>query len=75
MALDLRGRCVVVTGGAHGIGRALAESFAARAAAVTVSDVQAERAARAARIGAVAIICGLGDPVKFTALVEEAERT
>lgn len=37
--LDLRDRRVVVTGAAHGLGRALAESAAARGALVTLLDV------------------------------------
>jgi NAD(P)-dependent dehydrogenase (short-subunit alcohol dehydrogenase family) len=49
--VDIPGRVVVVTGGAHGIGRALAERFAREgASAVVVADVDAAGAAEVARI-------------------------
>ena len=43
--MDLNGRCAVVTGGGHGIGRALAERLAADGARVVVADVHEARAA------------------------------
>ncbi len=47
--LDFAGKGVLVTGGASGIGRAAAAAFAARGAAVAVSDIDAEKAGAAAR--------------------------
>lgn len=41
---DLMGRCVVVTGGASGIGAAMAAAFAGQGCAVHVLDIQEERA-------------------------------
>ena len=74
MTLTLQDRCAVVTGGAHGIGRALAESLAERGARVVVADVQVERAQRVAeRIGGRAVACDVGDPAQINALVAEAE--
>ena len=74
MALELTDRCVVVTGGAHGIGRALADAFAALGAKVVVADVQLDRAERvAARLGGLALHCDVGDPDQIGVLVETAE--
>jgi NAD(P)-dependent dehydrogenase (short-subunit alcohol dehydrogenase family) len=71
--LELRDRCVVVTGGGHGIGRALAEAFAARGAKVVIADVNRARAARvAARLGGKASECDVGNPDAVSALVSEA---
>ena len=50
--IELDGAAVAVTGGARGIGRATAEAFAQRGAAVTIGDLDAEAAQEsAARIG------------------------
>jgi NAD(P)-dependent dehydrogenase (short-subunit alcohol dehydrogenase family) len=72
--MSLSGGCAVVTGGGHGIGRALAEALAARGAKVVVADLNADRAARVAgRIGGIAVPCDVGDPDSVTSLVAEAE--
>jgi NAD(P)-dependent dehydrogenase (short-subunit alcohol dehydrogenase family) len=71
--MDVSGRCVVVTGGGHGIGRALAEGFAARGGKVVVADVHAARAERvASRLGGRSAHCDVGDPSAVSALVSDA---
>ena len=47
--IDLEGRCAVVTGGAQGIGRAIAERFLDSGAAVAIWDRDAARAAKTAQ--------------------------
>lgn len=48
MSIDLTGRRALVTGGASGIGEAIARAFAAAGAEVTVADLNAEGAERVA---------------------------
>ncbi|MGD1241410.1 SDR family oxidoreductase [Mycobacterium seoulense] len=72
--MELNGRCAVVTGGAHGIGRALAEELTDRGARVVVADLNVERAQRvAARIGGLAVACDVAAVDDITALVAQAE--
>lgn len=64
--MEVRDQVVVVTGGASGIGRALAlQSAAEGAAGIVVADVDADRAAAVAGEigpGAVAVGCDVADP-------------
>lgn len=72
--MELNGRCAVVTGGGHGIGRALAERLAADGARVVVADVHEARAQKIAeRIDGLAVTCNVGDPVAVADLVARAE--
>jgi NAD(P)-dependent dehydrogenase (short-subunit alcohol dehydrogenase family) len=72
--MELEGRCAVVTGGAHGIGRALAESLAARGARVVVADIHQERADKvAARVNGLGVVCDVADRDQVFALVATAE--
>ncbi|EID11745.1 dehydrogenase [Mycolicibacterium phlei RIVM601174] len=72
--MDLSRRCAVVTGGGHGIGRALAEELTRRGACVVVADLNAQRAQRvAARIGGIAVACDVGDRAAINDLVAKAE--
>jgi NAD(P)-dependent dehydrogenase (short-subunit alcohol dehydrogenase family) len=72
--MELNGRCAVVTGGGHGIGRALAERLAAEGARVVVADVNVERAERVAgRVDGLAVECDVGDPDAIAELVRASE--
>jgi NAD(P)-dependent dehydrogenase (short-subunit alcohol dehydrogenase family) len=71
--LDLRRAGVVVTGGASGIGAALARRFAATGARVVVNDVDADGATRvAADIGGWALPGDAADADGVHRLVDEA---
>jgi len=73
MTLDLKGQCVVVTGGGHGIGRALAERFTAEGAKVVVADINGPRAEKVAqRIGGLAVPGDVASREAIGALVERA---
>jgi NAD(P)-dependent dehydrogenase (short-subunit alcohol dehydrogenase family) len=73
--MELKGRHVVVTGGASGIGRALCRRFAAEGArAVTVADLDGDGATRVAdEIGGLGVAVDVGDEGQVAALVERAE--
>jgi NAD(P)-dependent dehydrogenase (short-subunit alcohol dehydrogenase family) len=73
--MKLAGKSVVVTGGASGIGRALAERFAAEGAhGVVVADINAEWAQKVAgRIGGLGVGCDVADPDAVAALVATAQ--
>ncbi|TNC50432.1 SDR family oxidoreductase [Rubellimicrobium rubrum] len=72
---DLQGRVAVVTGGAQGIGYAVAERLAASGAQVALWDRDAERAAESAqRIGGRAYGVDVTDTEAVSALAERTER-
>src|SRR5262245_12396560 len=63
--IDLEGRCAVVTGGAQGFGKAIAERFVASGAGVALWDRDlplAEATAKALGPAVVAIGCDVADP-------------
>ena len=63
MSADLTGRRVLVPGGASGIGAACAAKFAAAGAAVTIADLDADRARQVAGpLGAEFAAVDLADP-------------
>ena len=73
--MKLEDVCAVVTGGASGIGRALAERFAAEGArGIVVADLDEEWAVRVAEgVGGLGLACDVADPGQVAALVATAE--
>jgi 2-dehydro-3-deoxy-L-rhamnonate dehydrogenase (NAD+) len=73
--IDLAGRVAIVTGGARGIGFAVAERFAASGAKVALWDVDGRQAESSARqiANAIAQQVDVADPVAVGAAVAECE--
>jgi NAD(P)-dependent dehydrogenase (short-subunit alcohol dehydrogenase family) len=73
--VDANGRVIVVTGGANGIGRALAKRFAgARAQAVVVADIDLDGASAVAKeIGGDAVKCDVSRESDVKNLVDRVE--
>jgi 3-oxoacyl-[acyl-carrier protein] reductase len=77
---ELRGRVAVVTGGAQGIGRALATAFAISGAAIVVADVDVERAGdvsdglTAAGATAIPLAVDVADEVSTKRMAAEVEK-
>lgn len=76
---DLSGRTAFITGGARGIGLAIARSLASRGTAVAIADIDEESLAGAlddlsSRTSARAYRLDVADPEAFTAVADQAER-
>ncbi len=68
-------RVVVITGAAGGIGRALAQAFAARGDKVALLDLDAGALeGLALRLGGLALVCDVTDPAACEAAIAEVER-
>src|SRR4051794_5382519 len=76
--MELTGRTIVVTGGASGIGKALAERFAMEAAqGVVVADLDEARAQEVAdgiAGAAIGVGCDMSDEAQVNALIDRAEQ-
>ena len=71
--MKLAGKICVVTGGAHGIGRALCVRFAAEGAVVIVADRDGKGAAEvAALVKGTAATCDVSREADLAALVQSA---
>jgi len=65
LSFSLAGKVAVVTGGAAGIGAAIARAFVSKGAQVIILDLDFEAAhAQAGKLGqnATAVACNVGDP-------------
>lgn len=73
--MEIRNKVAVVTGGASGIGAALARRFVQEGAkGVVIADLQADRLEAVARdIGAVAIPCNVAREAEIQTLVQRTE--
>jgi NAD(P)-dependent dehydrogenase (short-subunit alcohol dehydrogenase family) len=70
----LAGRCAVVTGGARGLGAAIARRFKAEGARVAVLDLPQALEASGAQLGDLALSCDVSDEVQVAAAIGEAAR-
>ncbi len=73
--MELRGKVAVVTGAAHGIGRALAERFVAEGArGIAVADLDVPATEElAAKVGGLAFAADVADEAQVQALVRATE--
>src|SRR4029450_764092 len=75
---ELRGKTVVITGAASGIGRAMAEAFAAEGSRVVLADIEPEalaataEALRAGGASVLAIPTNVSKPDQVEALADRA---
>ena len=73
--MKLKDKTVIVTGGASGIGKAMAIRFAAEGARIVVADLAKEKAEKAAKqAGGLAVACDVTKEADIQNLVRQTER-
>lgn len=75
---ELQGRVAVVTGGASGIGKALARAFVGEGMKVVIADVEApalERATKELGGGVMGVVTDVSDPASVQALADRVFET
>lgn len=75
-SVQISGACAAVTGGAHGIGAAIARELARRGARVAIGDLdEAGADALAGELGgaALGVVLDVSDPDSFSAFLDRAE--
>lgn len=76
MTMRMKGRRVIITGAASGMGKGIAELFSAEGAALVLLDRDAEKlAAVAEALGATACVCDVADAASVKSAVRNAVNT
>ena len=76
VSFSLSDKIAIVTGGAQGIGKAIAEKLSAHGARVVIADLSGQRAASVAKkIDGVGVKCDVTKEKQIKTLVSEVKKT